>query len=248
MAEPAWQALYRNGLKSGGGRLHQSIYFQWVGARTDTCEGGHAYFDFATVEVSSEGEVDAEIERLRLYNEVILYAARICEVAIKQLLFCTQIPESRFERMALGNLLESPCPNCKKANGKKPHFVSLVGTLAHPFHLCLEFEHCAMDHLDIVNKLRNSQAAHSEIQGFVIRSLEESKAKLRTDCDSVMTGFLHMLSHLEQLEEKMLNDLAEKGEAIELLRLNGLPAEDCNFKLTPGRPFVVDNPTASVPS
>ena len=201
----------------------------------------NAYYDYATTQTLDHNEVDAEIERIRLYNEVLLYTARICEVAIKQLLYCTQIPESRYERMALGALLESPCPDCKKQNGKKPHPVSLVGTLAHPFHLCLEFEHCAMDHMDLVNKLRNSQAAHSGIQSLNTRSVEDSKAQLLKDCDEVLSGFLHMLSHLEDLEERMLTDLAEKGEAIILLKLNGLPAEDCNFRLTPGQPFVFDS-------
>jgi hypothetical protein len=200
----------------------------------------NAYYDYATAQSLDHNEVDAELERLRLYNEVLLYAARVCEVVIKKLLFCTQIPESRYRRMALGALLESPCPSCKKQNGKEPHSVSMVGTLAHPFHLCLEFEHCAMDHMDLVNKLRNSQAAHSGIQMLNIRSVEDSKAQLLKDCDEVLSGFLHMLSHLEELEERMLDDLAEKAEAIILLKLNGLPAEDCNFRLTPGMRFVFE--------
>ena len=200
----------------------------------------NASFDYGTKQSLEHSEVDAEIERLRLYNEVLLYAARICEVVIKQLLYCTQIPESRYKRMALGALLESPCPSCNKRSGKKPHSVSLVGTLAHPFHLCIEFEHCAMDHMDLVNKLRNSQAAHSEIQTLNIRSVEDSKAQLLRDCEEVLEGFLHMLSHLEQLEVGMLDDLAEKGEAIVLLKLNGLPAEDCNFRLIPGERFACE--------
>jgi hypothetical protein len=204
------------------------------------------FHDYTTTQTSDHDEVNAEIERLRLYNEVVLYAARICEVAIKQLLYCTQIPKSRYEPAALGTLLESPCPSCKRQNGKEPHSVSLVGSIAHPFRLCLEFEHCAMDHMDLVNRLRNSQAAHSGIQTLNIRSVEDSKAQLLNDCDEVLTAFLHMLSHLENLEEKMLDDLAEKGEAIVLLKLNGLPAEDCNFRLNPGERFVHE-PTPSRP-
>ena len=200
----------------------------------------NGFHNYATTQSLHHNEVDAEIERLRLYNEVLLYAARFCEVAIKQLLYCTQIPESEYMRKALGALLESPCPSCKKQNGKEPHSVSLVGTLAHPFHLCLEFDHCAMDHMDLVNKLRNSQAAHSGIQALNIRSVEESKAQLLKDCNEVLSGFVHMLSHLEKLEEGMLDDLAEKGEAINLLKLNGLQAEDCNFELTPGERFVFE--------
>lgn len=182
--------------------------------------------------------IKTEIERLRLYNEVLIYSARFCEVAIKQLLYCTQIPESRYQRMALGQLLESPCPDCKQTNGKKAHLISLVATLAHPFHLCQKFEYCAMNHMDFVNKLRNSYAAHSGVQELNIRTVELSKAQLNDESLNVFNGFLHMLSHVEELEENMLNDLVIKAKEINKLKLNGLKAEDCNFNLVPGDKFV----------
>jgi hypothetical protein len=205
----------------------------------------NASHDYATTLTASDDEVVVEVERIRLYNEVLIYSARLCEVAIKQLLYCTQIPVSQYQRMALGQLLESPCPSCKRKSGQEPHLVSLVGTLAHPFHLCLEFEHCAMDHMDLVNKLRNSQAAHSEVQTLNIRPLAESKAQLLHDSHEALNGFVHMLSHLEDLEQKILADLAEKGEAINRLKRSGLPAEDCNFNLVPGQPFVFNPEQAS---
>ena len=195
----------------------------------------HAY---AHGDEPSHDEVDSEIERLRLYNEVLLYSARLCEVAIKQLLYCTQIPESRYGRMALGQLLESPCPTCKRANGKEPHLVSLVGTLAHPYHLCLEFEHCAMDHMDLVNKLRNSQAAHSGIQELNVRTSEISRSDLQEESSDILNGFLHMLSHVEDLEQNILRDLEDKANAINLLKVDGLKPEQCNFNLVPGEKFV----------
>lgn len=191
----------------------------------------HAYAHGAE---PTHDEVDSEIERLRLDNEILLYSARLCEVAIKQLLYCTQIPESRYGRMALGQLLESPCPTCKRTNGAEPHLVSLVGTLAHPYRLCLEFEHCAMDHMDLVNKLRNSQAAHSEVQELNVRSSDISRSQLLDESSDILNGFVHMLSHVEDLEKNMLQDLEYKGNAINLIKLNGLKAEDCNFNLVPG--------------
>lgn len=200
----------------------------------------NASHEYATTDTPNHNEVDAEVERIRLYNEVLMYSARFCEVAIKQLLYCTQIPESRYKRMALGALLESPCPDCKRQSGKEPHLVSLVGTLAHPFHLCLEFEHCAMDHMDLVNRLRNSEAAHAGVQPLNTRSVETSKLHLTQDSEKVLNGFLHMLSHLEDLERRMLEDLAEKGNVINMLKKGGLPAEDCNFNLVPGEKFVFD--------
>ena len=98
----------------------------------------------------------------------------------------------------------------------------------------------------LVNSLRNSQAAHSGIQTLNIRTVKASKEHLRQGCDKVMTGFIHMLSHLEKVEDAMLDDLAKKGEAIELLRINGLPAEEANFRLMPGKPFHHD-PKADAP-
>jgi hypothetical protein len=198
----------------------------------------NASHHYATTHSVDHTDVDAEIERLRLHNEVMLYAARFCEAAIKQLLYCSQVPESTYQRMALGALLESPCKSCKKQNGKKPHSISWLGTLAHPFHLCLEFDQCALDHMNFVNNLRNTRAAHSGIETLNVRTVQESKDQLLQDSDEVLSGFLHMLSHLEKLEQAMLDDLARKGATINLLKFNGLPAEDCNFHLVPGRPFV----------
>jgi hypothetical protein len=86
----------------------------------------NASHEYATADTPNHNEVDAEVERIRLYNEVLMYSARFCEVTIKQPLYCTQIPESRYKRMALGALLASPCPDCKRQNGKEPHLVSLV--------------------------------------------------------------------------------------------------------------------------
>jgi len=204
----------------------------------------NASHEYATTTSSDHDKFEAEVERLRLYNEVLLYSARVCEVAIKQLLHTTQIPESRYRRIGMGALLESPCPSCNRKSGKEPHLVSLVGTLAHPFHLCLEFEHCAMDHMDLVNRLRNAQATHSGSQSLNLRTAEESKSQLLKDSTEVLTGLLHMLFHVEQLENRMFDDLVEKGEEIYFVKAGGLPAEDCNFNLVPGERFVFDSNAA----
>jgi hypothetical protein len=204
----------------------------------------NASHEYATTLNPEDNEVDAEVERVRLDNEVLIYSARLCEVAIKQLLYCTQIPESRYDRMGLGALLESPCQTCRRRSGLKPHLVSWVGTLAHPFHLCLEFDHCALDHIDLVNRLRNSEAAHAGVQHLNVRSAEASKSQHMQDSQAVLNGFVHMLSHLEDLERRMLVDLAEMAGTINLLKGGGIPAADCNFNLIPGKQFVF-NPRAA---
>lgn len=192
------------------------------------------FHDYIEADPFNKNEVDVEIERLRIHNELLIYAARFCEVVIKQLLYCTQIPEKQFSRMALGALLESPCPSCKKENGKQPHSTSMMGTLAHPFQLCREFEDCAMDHMALVNMQRNTEAAHSDIQTLNIRTAAESRRQILSDCDEILTRFLHMLLHLERLETSMYDDLVSKGKAIMLLKRDGLAPEDCNFNLEPG--------------
>lgn len=197
----------------------------------------NASHEYATTDSSDHNDIDAEVERIRLYNETLIYSARFCEVSIKQLLYCAHIPESRYRRMALGALLESPCPDCKRKNGKEPHSVSLVGTLAHPFHLCLQFEHCAMDHMDLVNRLRNSQAAHAEVQSLNLRSVSASKSQLAHDTQEILNNLVHMLSHIEDLERSIIADLSQKKDVINELKANGLSPEECNFNLIPGEAF-----------
>lgn len=98
--------------------------------------------------------------------------------------------------------------------------------------------------MDLVNRLRNSEAAHAGVQPLNIRSVEISKLQLTEDSEKVLNGFVHMLSHVEDLERRMLEDLAEKRRVINMLKKNGLPAEDCNFDLVPGEEFVFDAPKA----
>lgn len=92
----------------------------------------NASHDFATTETVEHDAIDAEVERIRAYNELLMYSARLCEVSIKQLLYCTQIPEGRYKRMALGALLESPCPDCKKRKGARPNRYLLSAHLLIP--------------------------------------------------------------------------------------------------------------------
>lgn len=51
----------------------------------------HSYAYAQNIE-TSHNALDSEIERLRIYNELLLYSARLIEVVVKQLLYCTQIP------------------------------------------------------------------------------------------------------------------------------------------------------------
>lgn len=151
-------------------------------------------------------DMDAEIERIRIYNEQVLYTARFCEAAIKQLLFCTQIPKRYYKRAALGALLSQECKECKAAD-QPHHKISLLGSLAHRYRLCIAFEHCLAEHLKIVNRRRNIEAAHSDTQELRIRTVAESRAHLERDSVESANEFVHMLSHISDLEKRMMEEL-----------------------------------------
>lgn len=165
----------------------------------------NASHEFATGTAPMD-DMEADIERIRIYNEQVLYTARFCEATIKQLLYCTQIPESYYKNAALGGLLSSECKECKNA-GKPRHKNSMLGSLAHRYHLCLVFEKCLFEHLKIVNRRRNLDAAHSETQGLRIRPATESRTQLATDSLEVGNELVHMLQHVSELEIHMMNEL-----------------------------------------
>ena len=150
--------------------------------------------------------LEAEIERIALYNELALYTARLCEVTIKQLLYCTQIPRSWYKGASLGGLLSMDCRACK-GNGSPRHRISLLGSLAHHFGQCLPIEHCLADHLRIVNRRRNIETAHSDSQLLKMRTTEESRAKVMEDSEAIGNDFVHMLQHISGLEVDMRNEL-----------------------------------------
>lgn len=164
----------------------------------------NAAHEFAS-SVEKIDKMEAEIERIRLYNEQVLYAARICEVTIKQLLYCTLIPPRSYAKSALAGLLSYDCKPCRKAG--KPHKISLLGSLAHSYLLCVPFEHCLFEHLKIVNRRRNVEAAHSGTQTLDIRSPQESRDQLMQDSNAVLKELVHMLEHISDLEQAMKKNL-----------------------------------------
>ena len=151
--------------------------------------------------------IDAEIARIRIEAEQVLYIARFCEALIKQLLFCTQISPRYYKNASLGVLLSTDCRGCK-GSGNQPHKISLLGSLAHRYHLCHEFDHCLTRHLSLVGRRRNSEAAHSKAITLDIRTAEESRRQLMDNSQKLGNDFVHMLSHLRDLEARMNSELA----------------------------------------
>lgn len=206
----------------------------------------NSFHDYAKGGSPNHDKLDAEVERIRIYNELLIYAARLCEVSIKQLLYCTAIPESFYKRMALGGLLSSDCMSCRKDANSKPHQISLIGTLAHPYGLCREFELCANDHMDITNKKRNSQAAHSNVQLVEIKSVQESKLQLFKEGNELLESFLHLLLHIEKLEMAFEKDLTRKAIHIKELNRNKETEHGIFFmNLHPGIPVKIKLPNTN---
>jgi hypothetical protein len=159
-------------------------------------------FDF-TESAELVNAVDAEVKRIRLESELTLYAARFCEAAIKQMLYCTQVPAWMYERASMGQLLARECPDCKKA-GREGHDISLLGSLAHRFFLCHMLDNCAIDHLQLVARRRNQEAAHSDSQSIHPRSAVESRMHLADSLSEIGQELGHMADHIGEIESKVI--------------------------------------------
>ncbi len=149
--------------------------------------------------------VAVEIQRIRFESELIIYAARFCEAAIKQMLYCTQIPEKLYVSVSMGKLLAQECEGCKK-NRRERHDISLLGSLAHRFFLCNMLDGCVIDHLQIVARRRNLEAAHSESQAIHPRTTTESKSHLALSIKEIGDELGHMADHIGTIEEKMIEE------------------------------------------
>jgi hypothetical protein len=151
----------------------------------------------------------AEIRRVRLYSEFVLYTARLCEAMGKQLLFATDFPEAIYRGSALGALVTQDCAGCRPSKEKR-HRLSLLGSLAHKYGLCVGYEKCLEELLPMVNKLRDSQAAHSGVEPFHASTATDSHARLKKQADELGHEFLHMLEHVGEIEQKMWEDLMSR--------------------------------------
>jgi hypothetical protein len=154
--------------------------------------------------------LDAEIKGVRLYTEYVLYTARLCEAFIKQLLFCTSFPSEDYRGSALGSLLSKDCLACRPYKEKR-HKVSLLGSLAHRYRLCHFYEKCLNEHVKIVHKRRDIEAAHSGVTKFAEKFARKPVAEIRkqfeTEVLEVGNDFVHMLQHISDIEDKMLTEL-----------------------------------------
>lgn len=150
--------------------------------------------------------IEAEIRRVRLESELVLYTARFCEAAVKQMLHCTSFPRHLYKDAAMGQLLAQDCRACRKS-GAQTHSFSLLGSLAHQYYLCPEFEHCGFDHLILANKRRNLEAAHSSTQHLRSCTPDDSRQALRATIQEVGEAFTHILKHIASVEIAMIKEI-----------------------------------------
>lgn len=155
---------------------------------------------------SLDDPVETEIKRVRLEAELAINVARFCEAAIKQLLYCTTFKQARYERASLQQLLSKNCQECTDA-GAPGHDVSLLGALAHRYMLCLEYEHCAFDHLQVIARRRNAEAAHADSPALNPRTAAESRHDLRASLLTLGHSLGHMADHISKIEAKMIKEL-----------------------------------------
>lgn len=157
--------------------------------------------------IDGADRIEAEVTRVRLQSELVLYTARFCEATIKQMLYCTQIPRDMYEDASLGRLLAVDCQECRNAH-KPRHDISLLGALAHQYFLCHTLEHCMADHLSFVGKRRNEQAAHAQSIVLDPKGVSHSRERLRVTFDEVCHEFGHMVEHIGQIETRMIAEIS----------------------------------------
>lgn len=167
----------------------------------DAINEAHAF----TTSTTHMDDISAERRRARFYSEIVLLNVRVSEACIKQLFHCTAISTRDYKKATLRGLLDSECRACQKAG--MPHKISLLGSLAHRFHLCLQVESCLDQHLAIANRRRNTQASHATFSGFDPRPVAEVRARLDKEVTELGEELIHLLQHIGQIEEKMREEL-----------------------------------------
>lgn len=149
--------------------------------------------------------VEAELHRIRLESELTLQFARFCEACMKQMLYCTNIDERQYRKAAMGKLLAFDCRPCRKAG--QPHFVSLLGALAHHYFECQVIEKCLFDHLAFIASRRNHESAHSDAQAPRHLSVADSRLEGRRTLMEIGRELVHMCQHLGTIEQKMVTEI-----------------------------------------
>lgn len=80
----------------------------------------------------------------------------------------------------------------------------MLGSLAHRFFLCHVLDNCAIDHLQLVARRRNQEAAHSHSQSIHPRTARESRKHLAESLSEIGRELGHMADHIGEIEAKVI--------------------------------------------
>lgn len=95
------------------------------------------------------------------------------------------------------------CNGCRSSKEER-HRISLLGSLAHRYNLCGSYEQCLNEHMKIVNRRRDVEAAHSGVTKFIGREVPAIRKQLGDDTSKVGDNLVHMLEHISDIEQRML--------------------------------------------
>jgi hypothetical protein len=59
----------------------------------------------------------------------------------------------------------------------------------------------------MVNRRRNFEAAHSGVMKFYPKDANKIRRKVKGEVERSATDFLHMLNHIAEIEQRMIQDL-----------------------------------------
>jgi len=173
--------------------------------------------DFAELLKAPVESTDAwrlDLKRIRLKSEFVLYATRIVEATVKQLLYCTTFREKTYIRATFGKLVSSTCQPCATKGGQR-HTIDLLGSLAHAYKMCGQYEMCLSKDLQLLLQIRNSETAHATVGTIQISDTpEQALAVAQNDMDRLSEKLLHAFQHLGELEEHMLGTVSAKAQEL----------------------------------
>lgn len=155
-------------------------------------------------------EIDANVARVRIFNEQALYFARVCEVIVKQMLHCTDLPRRSYKLAPMRKLIGTLYTPSRGKQGGEDVLFSPIGSLAHRFKLCGQYEECLRGHLIELGNRRNEVAAHAGTMPLEIHATDESNDRLLKDSVELGNHFFHALEHLAEIESAMLQELEER--------------------------------------
>ena len=91
------------------------------------------------------------------------------------------------------------------------HHISLLGSLAHRYGLCIPIEECLAEHMKLVGRRRNLEVAHSGVGSFTPADVNATRLQMSKEVSDLGGECIHMMTHIRDLEEHMISELGSGG-------------------------------------